>query len=116
MQWWLKQETPASKRQRRRWVVHEGVHTAFVLELGGYLHMRFLLLKAADGFRQEIDGLSYHKTDGYAVPVFGAEVLPLFNGTLQIIPHIDQKTHKLLTGRRKGCPLSVSFKNFKFQF
>ena len=63
-------------------VLKKRFHAAFILEYRKDLDLRLCFRENAHGLRQEEERRTHHQTDGYAVLVLRAEVLPLLNGAL----------------------------------
>ena len=97
-------------------ISEKSLDTAFVLEHGENLNLGALLRENAHSFGQKIHCRPHHQTDGDAVLVFRAEVLPLLDSTLEVLPHGCEKSHKLGAGRREYRALACPLKNRKSDF
>ena len=69
--------------------------------------------KQPHGFRQKVDCLTDQEADGDTVFIFGAEILALLDGPLQVFAHAGKKSDELGSGRRQGGALAASFKDGK---
>ena len=96
--------------QNIRLVPQKGLHPVLILKQRGHLHLRGRLGKQANGLREKIHRLPDHQTDGDVVLVFGAEILPLLDGPLQVLPHIGQESDKLRPGGGKRRSLAAALK------
>jgi hypothetical protein len=97
-------------------ILKKGFHAVLIPEARGNLYVRAGFLKQFHGFRQEIKRLPNHHTDGNAVLVFCAEILSLFNGAFQVLPHAGQEGNELSAGRGEGCALPVPLKDCEADF
>ena len=94
----------------------ECLHAFIILEEGDDLDVRMRLRKQPHGFRQEVEALPDQEADRDTVFVFGAEILALLNGPLEVLAHAGEESDELDTGRRQGCALTASLKDGKADF
>ena len=99
-----------------RLILKKGFHAVLIPKAGGNLYIRAGLLKQFHGFGEKVKRLPDHHTYGNVVLVFCAEILPLFNGTFQVLPHAGQEGNKLGTGRGERCAFPVPFKDGESDF
>ena len=94
-----------------RFIPKKCLHAVLIPKDRGDLHVRLGLRKQTYGLRKKVNGLPDHQADGDAVLILGAEILPLLDGALQILPHTGQEGNELRSGRCQRGALAASLKD-----
>ena len=94
----------------------KAIQAIFILEPWGDLYVREGFGEQTHGLRQKIHRLAYHQADGDGVLIFGAEILSLFNGALQICPHTGEIVHELAPRRRQRGAFPAALEDGKAHF
>ena len=97
-------------------ISEKSFHAAFVLEQRKNLDLGIGFSEKAHGFRKKKHCRPHHQANGDAVLVFRAEVLPLLDGALKVLPHGCEKSYKLGAGRCECRAFAIPLKNRKPDF
>ena len=97
-------------------ILQEGLHAVFILKYRRDLYIRLSFGKDPHCLRKEIQRLPHHHADGNIVFISGTEILPLFDGALQIFAHAGQEGNELCPGRGQGSSLAASLEDRKADF